>query len=102
MSSRSRASLKNRLVRQEGNRNLLSFRIKTKTKTKSRSRSPKSEYAKTSSRSRATKHRVSYSRAGSVRRVGYSAVRSRVNYANPLQKAKSIRTQRGTMNVINE
>jgi hypothetical protein len=101
MSSRSaRVVFKPQLVRQGGNRNLL--KSKTKSKTKSRSRSPKSEYAKTSSRSRATKHLVSYSRAGSVRRVGYSAVRSRVNYANPLQKAKSIRTQRGTMNVINE
>lgn len=102
MSSRSKVSFKPQLIRQEGNRNLLKLKSKTKSRSKprSKSRSPKSEYARSAIKSRAV--RVSYSRAGSVRRVGYSAVRSRVNYANPIRKAGSIKASKRTLYIIDE
>ncbi len=97
--SRSRITFSPRLVRQNGNRNLL--QSSSRSRRSRGSRSPQSEYAKTSSRSRAVKQHVRLSRAGSVRRA-YSAVRSRAVIANAHKKAQSIRVSRRRLDIISE
>ena len=103
--SRSKVAFSPRLVRQNGNRNIVqSYRSRGSRSRGSRSRgsrSPQSEYAKTSSKSRSVKHHVRLSRASSVRKA-YSAIRSRAIITNAQKKAQSIRVSRRRLGIITE